>query len=315
MQILIYYIIIYNDKKVNYIFEILAKYLPKEVKDMKIPHRKKDLHMPMMFAVAILLCIICFASHSSGTSTIFSNGLSVVTSPLRSATKSVYNLCSSVGNYFSDINKLRKENEQLKKQNDILAEENAAYQAVKDENDALYKFLELKKERTDYKFTNANIVSKSSSGYSSIFTIDKGSFHGIGENMPVISDEGALIGVTYSVEATSTRCKSILSYDMNIGVYDKENGETGILSGSFETFDQNRCIIKGLANETTVTLGDKILTSGLGETYPRNLVIGTIYGFIPEMGSHTKNAVVALDDSIITSDSIMVITSFDRVYE
>ena len=291
------------------------KTLSKEVNRLKIPHRKKDLHMPLMFAIGILLCIICFASHSSGTSTVFSDALSVVTSPLRSATKSIYNLCSSAGNYFSDINKLHEQNKQLAKQNKLLIEENAAYQAVKDENDSLYKFLDLKKERTDFKFTNANIVSKSSSGYSSIFTIDKGSFHGISENMPIISDEGALIGVTYSVESTSARCKSVLSYDVNVGVYDEETGETGILSGSFETFEQNKCIIKGLSNETTVALGNKILTSGLGEVYPRNLVIGTVYDFIPEQGSHTKNAVVALDDSIITSDSIMVITSFERVYE
>lgn len=282
---------------------------------MKIPHRKKDLHIPVMFAVALLLCIICFASHSSGTSTVFSNALSFVTSPLRSATKAVYNLCTLAGSYFTDIKELRKENERLTKQNTLLSEQNAKYQSLKNENDSLYKFLELKKEHTDYKFTNANIVSKSSSGYSSTFTIDKGSFHGIGENMPVISDKGALIGVTYSVEATSSRCKSILSYDVSVGVYDEETGETGILSGSFETFGQNRCIIKGLSNETTVSPGDKILTSGLGETYPRDLIIGTVYGFIPEQGSHTKNAVIAPDDSIVTSDSIMVITSFDRVYE
>ncbi len=273
------------------------------------------MYMPIMFGIAILLSIICFASHSSGTSTILSKGLSFVTTPLRSGAKTVYDLCSSAGTYFSDINELKKENERLTKLNKTLAEENAEYQAVKDENDALYKFLELKKEHTDYTFTNANIVSRSSSGYTSIFTLDKGSFHGIKENMPVISDEGALIGVTYSVEATSTRCKSLLSYDVNVGVYDKETGETGILSGSFETFDKNRCIIKGVPNETTLVPGSKIYTSGLGEIYPRDLVIGSVYGFIPEQGSHTKNAVIALDDSVITSDSIMVITSFERVYE
>ena len=282
---------------------------------MKIPHRKKDLYMPIMFAVSILLTIICFASHSSGTSTILSKGLSLVTTPLRIMAKGTYNSLSSVTDYFSDINSLKEENELLVKQNQALAEENAQYKTLKSENDSLYKFLELKKERVDYKFTNANIVSKSAVGYSEIFTIDKGSFHGIKENMPVISAEGALIGITYSVESTSTRCKSILSYDVNVGVYNKETGETGMLSGSFETFSQNRCVIKGLSNNTTITPGSKIFTSGLGEIYPRDLYIGTIYGFIPEMGSHTKNAVVALDDSIITSDSIMVITSFERIYE
>ena len=282
---------------------------------LKIPHRKKDLYMPLMFGIALVLTLICFASHSSGTSTILSKGLSFITTPLRSGAKGVYNLCSSASTYFSDINELKKENVRLTKLNKTLSEENEKYQELKDENDSLYKFLELKKEHTDYTFTNANIVSKSQSGYVSIFTIDKGSFHGIKENMPVISDEGALIGVTYSVEATSTRCKSVLSYDVNVGVYDKETGETGILSGSFETFMQNRCIIKNIPHETTLVPGSKIFTSGLGEIYPRDLVIGSVYGFIPEQGSQTKNAVIALDDSIITSDSIMVITSFERVYE
>lgn len=282
---------------------------------MKIPHRKKDRQLPLMFLVSVLLCVICFASHSSGTSTVFSQGLSVITTPLRIVSKGVYNITSSVGNYFSDINKLKEENARLVKENKKLAEENSDYQSLKKENESLYKFLDLKKERNDYTFTNANIVSKSASGYTSIFTLDKGSFHGIKAGMPVISDEGALIGITYSVEATSTRCKSVLSYDVSVGVYDELTGETGILSGSFDTFSQNRCVIRGLSHETTVKAGDKILTSGLGEVYPRNLVIGTVIGFIPELGTHTKNAVVELDGTAFASDSIMVITSFERTYE
>ena len=282
---------------------------------MKIPHRKKDMHLPLMFLIAVVLSAICFASHSSGTSTVLSKGLSLVTTPLRSATKGIYNACSSAGNYFTDINNLKKENSALAKENKRLKEENESFQAIKKENDSLYKFLELKKEHNDYKFTNANIVSRSNAGYTEIFTIDKGSFHGIEKDMPIISDEGALIGITYSVEPTSARCKSVLSYDVNVGVYDEETGETGILSGSFETFKNSRCIIEGLGEETAITEGTKIVTSGLGETYPRGLIIGTVEGFIPQKGSHTKNAVVVPDRSIIVSDSIMVITSFERIYE
>jgi len=282
---------------------------------MKIPHRKRDKHMPLMFLAAIVLSVICFASHSSGTSTLLSKGLSLVTTPLRSATKGAYNICSSAGSYFSDIGKFKSENERLTKENKRLSEENAALLSLKKENDSLYKFLELKKEHNDYKFTNANIVSRSFSGYTEIFTIDKGSFHGIKKDMPIISDEGALIGITYSVEPTSARCKSILSYDVNVGVYDEKSGETGILSGSFETFKSSKCVIEGLSEETAMQEGTQIVTSGLGEIYPRGLVIGTIEGFMPQKGSHTRNAVVIPDRSIIVSDSIMVITSFERVYE
>lgn len=282
---------------------------------MKIPHKKRDFFIPISALCAILLSVICFLSHSSGTSTLLSGALSVVTTPLRSATKAVYNVCASVGSYFSDISELTDENKLLRRQNKLLTEENASLQLLEKENESLYKFLELKKERTDFKFTNANIISKSSSGYSSFFTIDKGSFHGIQAGMPIISDEGALMGITYSAEPSSTRCLSILSYDLGVGVYNENTGETGILSGSFETFAESKCLISDIPDDTLVKVGDKILTSGLGKTYPRNLVIGTVDSFIPDMGSHTRSAVITLDPSILTADSIMVITSFERVYE
>lgn len=282
---------------------------------MKIPHRKKDLFMPILFGAAILLSAICFLSHFSGTSTLLSNGLSLITTPLRGATKGIYNLCASTGDYFSDVKELKKENELLKKQNKELSDENTSLQGLKKENESLYKALELKKEHVDYKFTNANIISGSSSGYTDIFTIDKGTFHGVKANMPIISDEGVLIGVIYSSEATSARCKTLLSYDVSVGVYDENTGETGILSGSFETFSDGKYIIRGLSDTTTIKEGDRILTSGLGDIYPRNLVVGTVTGFIPDKGSHTKNAVVTPHPSADANDFVMVITSFDRTYK
>ena len=282
---------------------------------MKIPHRKKDMFFPIMFASALALSAICFASHFSGTSTILSNGLSLITTPLRGATKGIYNLCASTGDYFADVKALKKQNEILEKENKRLSDENDSLSHLQKENDSLYKALELKKEHNDYKFTNANVISKSAVGYTDIFTIDKGSFHGLKENMPIITDEGALIGVTYSVEATSARCKTLRSYDVNVGVYDEVSGETGILSGSFETFADGNYVIKELPDLTTINEGDRILTSGLGDIYPRNLVVGTVCGFIPDKGSHTKNAVIKPHESAGENDLVMVITEFNRTYE
>ena len=133
--------------------------------------------------------------------------------------------------------------------------------------------------------------------------------------MPVISDEGALVGITYSVDATSTQCKSILSYDMNVGIYNERTGETAILSGSYSTFSQNKCIIKSLPEETTFSKDDKILTSGYGETYPRGLKIGVIEDFSPEQGTHSKSAIVKIEETSLVCDKIMVISSFKNIYE
>ena len=282
---------------------------------LKIPHRKRDYFIPVMYLSAVILCAVCFASHGSGTSSLLSKGLSFVVTPLQTCTKGIYDFCSSASVYFGGMDALKEENEKLLKQNKKLSEENAAVKGLKAENDSLYKFLELKKEHTDYKFTNANVISRSSDGYTASFTVDKGSFHGIKENMPIISEEGALLGVTYSVDANSSRCKSIISYDMNIGIYDEETGETGILSGSFETFVKNKCLIQPLNESTTVKAGHRILTSGLGTVYPRGLIIGIVSDFIPVSGTHAMGAVVTPDKSSMTSDRVMVITSFERYYE
>ena len=282
---------------------------------MKIPHRKKDLYFPILFGIAILLSIICFASHSSGTSTLLSKGLSLVTTPLRSASKYIFEVCSSAGEYFSDVDKLKEENKLLKKENKTLSDENDNLRRLEKENESLYKVLELKRERNDFEFTNANIISRSTSGYTDTFTLDKGSFHGIKAGMPVISDEGALIGVTYSVEATSSRCKSILSYDVNVGIYDEGSGETGILSGSFETFPDSASAIKDIPDDSSIKKGSKILTSGLGDTYPRNLIVGTVSGLISDKSSHTRSAVVTPHESFFSGEYVMIITSFERSYE
>lgn len=282
---------------------------------LKIPHRKRDYFIPIMIVIAVVASLVCFASHNSGTSTLLSKGLSIITSPLQSLTKSTYDFLSSVGVYFGGMDKLKEENERLLAQNQKLAEENKTVTELENENKSLYKFLDLKRERTDYNFINGNIITKSADGYTSTFTIDKGSFHGIKANMPVISDDGVLIGVTYSVDSSSTRCKSILSYDMGIGVYDEETGETGVLSGSFDTFSENKCVIKNLSEETTIIEGDRILTSGLGEVYPRGLIIGTVEKFIPELGTHSMSAVITPHESALVCERVMVITSFERVYE
>lgn len=282
---------------------------------MKIPHRKKDYFLPIMFIIALALCAVCFMSHTQGTSTLLSKGLSIVTTPIRGATFKIYNSVSGIFEYFDDVEALKEENKRLKQENATLTKENEALSSIKRENENLYGFLELKKEHTDYKLTNANVISKSDSGFISIFTIDKGSFHGIRENMPIITSSGALMGVTYSVETSSTRCISILSYDTKVGVYDENTGEVGILSGSFDTFKDKKCIIESLDADSGIKEGDTILTSGLGSIYPRGITIGKVEGFVNDLGSHTKSAVVTLDDSVFASENVMVITNFVRTYE
>ena len=281
---------------------------------MKIPHRKQDLFIPYMFILAFVLSGLCFLSHFSGTSTFFSKGLSFVTTPLRSITRLACESLENASEHFSEIDRLLSENKALKEEIISLTNENTRLNDVDSDNQALRRFLGLKSENIDYSLADAKIISRANSGYISTFSVDKGSFHEIKENMPVITSTGALVGVTYSVDVNSARCMSILSYDTYVGVYSKNCGETGLLSGSFDVFGENKCVISGLSDDTGIKEGDTILTSGLGEIYPRDLKIGTVEYFIRERGSHTKSAVIKLDSSILSAKNVMILTDFERDY-
>ena len=179
----------------------------------------------------------------------------------------------------------------------------------------MYGYLDLKRERADFKMTNATIIARSSSNYTSAFVIDKGSFHGVSENMPVINSDGALLGVVVSADASSSKCLSLTSYDLKVGVYDEATGGTGILSGDYSLFTDGKCMINGLPSETQVKAGDRILTSGAGDVYPRGLIIGTVESIVPDANSYTLGAVVVPDGTQLEADSVMVITSFEKSYE
>jgi len=282
---------------------------------MRINNKKRSHFYPVMFFLSLIAAAVCFASYNSGTSTVIAKSVSAVTTPLQAGAVSIHGFFSGIGDHFASVSELQRENEALREENKMLEKDNQQTRILRKQNDDLYAYLELKRERSDFEFVNAKIIARTSSNYTSTFTIDKGSFHGVEKNMPIVASDKSVIGIVFSVEATSAKCLAVTSYDCSIGVYDDRTGNTGILSGDFSLFSENKCLITGLISETQVAVGDTIRTSGLGGTYPGNLVIGTVTEIIPDPDTYTLSAVVQPSESLLKTDNIMVITSFSKTYE
>lgn len=281
---------------------------------MKVIYKKRRIFYPVCFIIAVIMSAVCIKVWNGG-SNVVSKAVNFTVSPLQSVSDGICDGISQVSGYFKNQKKLLEENESLKKENAQLKKLESQNALLKNNNDDLYGYLGLKRERTDFELVNAQIIARTSSNYTSSFVIDKGTFHGVKENMPIIDSDGNLLGVTVSADATSTKCLSVLSYDVNVGVYDERTGNTGVMSGDFDAFSSGRCMIKGLVSQTDIKEGDGILTSGLGEVYPRGLTVGKVESIIPDMNSYTLSAVVVPESTQLEADSIMVITGFERVYE
>ena len=161
---------------------------------------------------------------------------------------------------------------------------NESYVIQKNVNESLEKeiqelkdALELNKTLTEYTPINATILSRNKSYWYNTITIDKGKKDGITEDMAVITSKG-LVGKISSVSLTSSEVKLITSDDINfkvsIAINTNDVDNFAILNG----YDKKTNLIKatGIDKTTHVNIGDKVLTSGLGEKFPAGIYIGTV---------------------------------------
>ena len=161
---------------------------------------------------------------------------------------------------------------------------NESYLIQKNVNESLEKeiqelkeALELNKTLTEYTPINATILSRNKSYWYNTITIDKGKKDGITEDMAVITSKG-LIGKISSVSLTSSEIKLITSDDINfkvsIAINTNNVDNYAILNG----YDKKTNLIKatGIDKTTNINIGDKVLTSGLGEKFPGGIYIGTV---------------------------------------
>ena len=282
---------------------------------MKASYKKKDhKFVIVMLLISAVCCILTNAAYNSGVSNFAASVVGVIVTPLQKLAADVHEGIIDVGEYFGNVKKLKEENSELKQQIIALTRENSELTPLKNENNMLYHFLELKKERTDLKLVNAEIVSRSVSNYTSDFTVDKGSLHGINKDMAVVTEDGSLLGIIIEVGATYSRGKTLTSYDISVGIKNERTGEPGMLAGSFDLSTRNLCRVKDLYDSADYVVGDIIRTSSLGDIYPPGLYIGTVKELVPDGFGYTLNAVVEPSASINSTDMVMIITDFDRNY-
>ena len=149
--------------------------------------------------------------------------------------------------------------------------------SLEKEIEELKKALELNKTLTEYTPINATILSRNKSYWFHTITIDKGKKDGIKKNMAVITKDG-LIGKISKTSNYSSEVKLITSDDTNfkvsIAIKTNDKDNYAILSG----YDKKSGTIKatGIDKTTNIEVGNRVVTSGLGEMFPAGIYIGEV---------------------------------------
>ncbi len=276
--------------------------------------RRQSRFFALSIVVSVILSLTALVSYFSGFSNILTGVVNVAVYPINSCADFLSDKARSVGNYFGDIAKLKEENLRLKTENNQLLIDKAASEAIKKENEQLYLFLDLKRDYEKLSLVNSKIITKGSGNFLSVFTVDKGTMHGVHKNMPVVASNG-LIGFITEEGPVSSRGVTLISHSASVGVYFSPSGATGILQGDYKLSTEGKCKVSGLPADTIVKIGDPVLTSGAGEIYPRDLSVGTVTEIQKDSATQTLTVIVTPNADLINEESVMVITDFERLYE
>jgi rod shape-determining protein MreC len=137
----------------------------------------------------------------------------------------------------------------------------------------------------------ATVIGRSDNNYFSVFTINKGSNDGVTDFMAVTM-EGALVGYTYNVSATSSSVRTIIDSDASIAALVSSTRDQGTVRGTLDVDGTAMCRMYYLPDDFLPRPGDTVVTSGVGMSFPKGIPIGTVRESTRGMESNKSYVVV-----------------------
>lgn len=266
--------------------------------------------LSLAVVIAVILSVMAYFSTSAAP---LPNVAGIIASPFRSAGAAITETVSGWVDYFTEFDALKEENEQLKLE--IAEMETAIRQAEKDseENERLRKLLDLREQRRDLHFESARIVESDSSNWESVLTVNKGTAQDVAVGDCVVTETGYLVGVVTDAGLNWSTIRTILDSDTSIGATVFRSGQNAVAQGDFALMGQGRLMLNYLGADPDVVAGDLIVTSGLGDYFPSQLVIGTVESVSTGDDGLAQYAVITPSVSLDDLTQVFIVTSFDIV--
>jgi len=190
--------------------------------------------------------------------------------PLQIAGQGTANWIKGFRDHYDTLAGFRSENEWLRKRLQTLEIERQRLLEAEATNRRLQQLLNFRSELPAGAIT-ASIIASSATSWFQSCVLNKGSADGLRKGMAVVTPLG-VVGKVVSV--TSRTAKVLLLTDPNSGidVLIQRTRSRGIVSGSLES----GTVLKYMKRSEDVQEGDRLVTSGLDNIFPKGLLVGTV---------------------------------------
>jgi rod shape-determining protein MreC len=248
---------------------------------MYAPNRNRT----TLIATFVILAILALILHQLGQLQPLEDIALGVLQPLFRGALGVSQGAQDLTGGFGDVTALREQIHQLQSQVNELAINSVRVRELENENALLRQQLSYKQSNPDFDLVGAavlernpdvaRVVGEDPTNLTRYIIVDQGSAEGIKVGMPVATPQG-LVGRVTAVGTHWAKALLITDPSSSVNAVVQSTRATGVVQGETGNLVTNELIIKYVPQGEAIQVGDLILTSGLGGSFPKRIVIGQV---------------------------------------
>lgn len=189
----------------------------------------------------------------------------------------------------------------LREQNAELREMLAQAEEYRQEVDRLRELLDMK-QASGVTGIAAHITGRSTNAWDQSITIDVGSLDGVLAGMTIMGSTGVIGQVAQTSSHTST-VRLLTDPNSGAAVMVQSSRANGIVRGSINGLLYLEDLDEGVVPE----VGDVIITSGLGGSYQRGLIVGAVVNVNKTANNTAGTVIVSPNDSAKLLEEVIVV--------
>ena len=232
-----------------------------------------------------------------------------ILTPIRSGAEALTRQAEQYYSYIFRYESLVAENEALKEKIAQLEDDSRMAASLNRENDRLRALLELTEAHEDYELVDAYIIGRSSTDWTSTFTLNRGSDAGIAKDMVVITANGAVVGLVTEVGPNYAVFKSVLDSSLEISATMASSGYSGMVTGGYSSGQAKMLRMDYLPSSAVIRNQDQVVTTG-STLYPRDLILGYVVDAGYDETGVSKFAMLEPAADIGNLEQVFILTAY-----
>lgn len=235
----------------------------------------------------------------------------LVTVPLNAVAGIFTNIALTVTTGASDLAELQRAQERIAELEEALAQfqsEIVELREIESDYNRLAELLDYTTAAINQEFVAADVIGSDTSNLRRTIVINRGARDGLQVGMPVVTAQG-LVGRILNVSANASRVLLITDRQSNVSARLQSTRAEGTVQGQLS----GNLLMTLIPLGQPITVGDVVITSGLGGNFPADLVIGVVTSSRQFEFELYQEAQVTSLINFDTLEFVLVMTSFEPV--